>query len=117
MMNIKLIALASAGLFLVMAPASHLQILGDQIINSQTEKDSTVTPKNDTEITKEIKDEINSDKEFAADTAKVDIKTENGRVILTGTVPDQDTKTDVEAVAKDIAGDNNVQNNIIVKLE
>ena len=38
-------------------------------------------------------------------------------MILSGIVGDQDTKADVEAVAKDVAGDNNVVNNIIVKAD
>lgn len=116
MKNMKLIALASAGLFLVVAPASHLQVWGDIATNPQSERVATI-PKNDNDITKEIKNEINSDKEFAVDAAKVDIKTDKGKVILSGTVADQDTKADVEAVAKDVAGDNNVTNNIIVKAD
>ena len=115
MMNMKLIALASAGLFLIMAPVSHHQIWGDDTINPQAADKVATVPKTDDQITKEIKDEINSDKEFAIDAAKVDIKTEKGKVILSGTVGDQDTKADVESVAKDIAGDNNVVNNIVVK--
>lgn len=116
MKNMKLIVLASAGLFLVMAPASHLQVWGDVGTNPQTEQVAPA-PKKDIDITKEIKNEINSDKEFAIDAAKVDIKTEKGKVILSGIVGDQDTKADVEAVAKDVAGDNNVVNNIIVKAD
>ena len=38
MKNMKLIVLASAGLFLVMAPASHLQVWGDVGTNPQTEQ-------------------------------------------------------------------------------
>jgi osmotically-inducible protein OsmY len=116
MMNIKVIALASAGLFLIMAPVTHLHVWGEAVTPTDkvvTDKAAAI-PKDDKEITKDIKDEINSDKDFAKDTEKVDIKTVNGKVTLSGTVADEDTKADVEAVAKDYAGDNNVVNNIVV---
>lgn len=114
MVNFKLIALVASGLFLLSTPALHPQIWGNEKVDVQVNKSVTV-PKTDEEIKKAIKDEINTDKEFAEDTNKVDIKIEHGKVTLTGTVADQDTKEDVEAVAKDIAGDNNVVNNIVVQ--
>lgn len=115
-MNLKIIVLASAGFFLIMTPASHSHLWGLESTTAPSEKVAAV-PKNDADITKEIKDEINSDKEFEADAANVVIKTENGKVTLSGTVSDQDTKNDVEVVAKDFAGDDNVINDIVVKPE
>ncbi|QLH37496.1 MAG: BON domain-containing protein [Parachlamydiaceae bacterium] len=58
---------------------------------------------------------MNEDKDFAQDASKVEIQTEKGKVTLKGTVPDQETKDDIEVVAKDIAGENNVINNIVVE--
>ncbi len=122
MMNMKLIVLASAGMFLVMAPVSNhvwgdLAVKTDQVPAPALKPDQAApkAQKTDEQITKEIKNEINSDTEFAQDAAKVNIATANGKVTLSGTVADEDTKDDVEATAKDIAGDNNVVNNIVVQ--
>jgi hypothetical protein len=109
MMNKTLALSAFTGLILMTTP-----IWSNDVVNPQTDK-VAVVPKTDEQITKAIKDEINSDKDFATDAAKVEIKTEKGKVILSGVVEDQDTKADVESVAKDIAGDSNVVNNIVVK--
>lgn len=139
MMNNKLIALAT-GILLITAPASNkifsvdanqqpvqadkMQMSVEQVPSAQlntdknmSDKGDTAVQKSDDQILKEIKDEINSDKEFAADAAQIDIKVVNGKVTLSGTTNDQDVKSDVETTAKDIAGDNNVVNNIVLKAD
>lgn len=112
MINLKVLLLITASLFLTTAPTSSL-IWSDGVKTpSQVE---LTKQKSDQEITKAIKNEIQNDKDFAKDTSRVDIKTEQGKVTLSGSVSDADTKADVESVAKDIAGDNNVVNNIVVE--
>lgn len=112
MMNFKLIAFATAGLFLVIAPAAHHnQLFG----NENKKSELATTPKSDEEITKQIKDKLSSDKDLAKDAAKVDVKTDKGMVTLSGTVSDEDTKEDVGDVAEDVAGNKNVTNNIVVE--
>lgn len=130
MMNMKLIALASAGLFLVMAPMSHLKAVDQDNANPQAAQQQVGQPavapqapdqvaanaiKNDDQVAKEIKSEINSDQEFASVANNIDIKSENGKVTLSGTVGDATIKSDIEVIAKDVAGDNNVIDNIVVK--
>src|SRR5262249_48681959 len=116
MLNVKLIALFSAGLFLLVAPVFYHQVWGKDDVNLDAGKVAPV-PQTDESITKNIKDQLSSDKEFAADAANVEIKTEKGKVTLSGTVKDKDTKEDIETVAKENAGDNNVTNNIVVEPE
>lgn len=129
MMNMKLIALASAGLFLVMAPVSHLPAvgmenpnpqagqMGQAVVPQDTNKMAASPIKADDQIAKDIKNEINSDQEFASVANKIDIKAENGKVTLSGTVNDASLKADLEAIAKDVAGSNNVIDNIVVKAD
>lgn len=117
MINIKHVILASAGLFLVIAPA-HISALGIDNPPSQNQMAPNKFAKanlSDSDITKEIKNELKSDKDFAAKTPNIDIKTERGIVTLSGTVDNQAMKNDIETIAKNIAGDNNVIDTIIVK--
>lgn len=112
MTRLKVLLLIMASLFLT--TASPTSFVWSEGLKASTQAEVT-KPKSDQEITKAIQDEIQSDKDFAKDASRVDIKTEQGKVTLSGSVSDSDTKADVESVAKDIAGDNNVVNNIVVE--
>lgn len=116
MIKMKYIILASAGLFLTIAPSNF--VLGMDITTAPKTDQIQIakkSPMSDAEITKEIKKEISADKAFATNAPQIEVKTENGIVTLSGTVNDQASKFDAEAIAKDVAGDNNVVDIITVK--
>ena len=110
---IKHILLASAGLFLIVTPVSST--FGNAFSqNAESHTLAKKAPMSDDEITKEIKQEIKNDKDFAA-ASDIQISTQNGIVTLSGTVKDDATKKDIDGIAKGVVGDNNVIDMILVK--
>lgn len=107
-MNKKnLLLLAAAGFFLL-APVAHLQLAaGDNIIMMGQEKVIS-----DSDLTAAIKKVLVMNPDFSS--YKIDVSVHKGAVILSGKVPNEITKINIESAVKGIVGVNSVTNNIIV---
>lgn len=68
---------------------------------------------NDVSTTTTIKSRLAA-REGLGTLAGVHVRTHNDRVYLTGTVPDEATRARIEAVARAVAGDNRVTNELAV---
>lgn len=109
-MNKKLIVLISVGCFLLAPVASVFSF--DSLYNSSAVQDKA---KNDSDVTKSVKDAVAADSDLSGFANTVIITTENGIVTITGFVDNQDAKAKVEAKVKAVSGVNQVKNNLEVK--
>ena len=71
--------------------------------------------RSDRDITQQIRRSIMKDKSLSTDAHNVKIVTENGQVTLKGPVRSEKEKRAVEAKAADVAGENNVSNELDIK--
>jgi hyperosmotically inducible protein len=85
---------------------------GDLGDSSKTPVDENDNPA-DVQRTADIRSKL-GEAELSADAKKVTIITEEGKVTLKGQVPSADEKSRVEAIARDIAGDDNVDSQLEV---
>jgi hyperosmotically inducible protein len=71
--------------------------------------------KSDTELTREIRKSVVAQKNFSTYAKNVKIITTQGQVTLKGPVKTEDEKNQIEAFAKQYAGDSKVRNEIEIK--
>lgn len=71
--------------------------------------------RSDRDITQQIRRSITKDKSLSTNAHNVKIVTENGQVTLKGPVRSEKEKRAVEAKAADVAGENNVSNELDIK--
>jgi hyperosmotically inducible protein len=71
--------------------------------------------KSDTELTREIRKSVVAQKSFSTYAKNVKIITTQGEVTLKGPVKNLDEKNQIEAFAKQVAGDSKVKNEIEIK--
>ena len=89
--------------------------------NSARNKDHNTTAdqqsanKSDTDITRDIRRSIVSDKSLSTYAHNVKIITQNGQVTLKGPVRSEDEKKTVETKAAEVAGENNVSSQLDIK--
>ncbi|MHB0958574.1 MAG: BON domain-containing protein [Pirellulaceae bacterium] len=91
-------------------------------INVRDRDDSTMTPldqnenRTDIDMTATIRKRI-VETDMSIDAQNVKIVTQNGRVTLRGPVHTEQEKQRIEAIAKDVAGPDNVDNQLEVNVE
>jgi hyperosmotically inducible protein len=86
----------------------------DQNVNQPT-ADQQKNNRSDREITQQIRKAIVKDKSLSTYPHNVKIITQNGQVTLKGPVRSDDEKRSIEAKAAEVAGDNNVTNQLDIK--
>ena len=69
----------------------------------------------DRDIMQKIRQSITDDKSLSTNAHNVKIASQNGKVTLKGSVPTDEEKKSIEAMATKIAGDGNVTNEITIK--
>ncbi len=70
--------------------------------------------KKDVEITQQIRKELMEDKGLSTYSKNIKVVTNNGKVVVTGPVRTSAERTAIEEIAKNVAGDENVQNQISI---
>ena len=89
--------------------------------NVRDRSDATVTPgdqsesKSELELTRSIRRAITGNGQFSTTAKNIKIITVNGKVTLRGPVKTDAEKTDIVAIAKGVAGDGNVDDQLEVK--
>jgi hyperosmotically inducible periplasmic protein len=121
MTRITLHGLICAGLLLGAAPGAFSQAPDNSKMNKGDGQKSAVTAgsasnnKSDREIMQEIRKSVVDDKSLSTYGHNVKIIAQHGQVTLKGPVHSDDEKQNIEAKAKQVAGDGNVNNQLTVK--
>jgi osmotically-inducible protein OsmY len=114
-MHINRFLLAAASLGFLAAPiSSHLQSAVDETPGKITTETKQMVPmqRTDEEITKGVKDAFAANRAFSP--FKIDVKSKDGVVTLTGNVDSEVTKLHLGKTAKTVAGVKEVVNDIVV---
>jgi osmotically-inducible protein OsmY len=106
--------LASASLAFPQSADNTKMNRGDGNKNAVT-ADSAKNNKSDIEIMKEIRRSVVTDKSLSTYGHNVKIIAQHGRVTLKGPVRSDEESKSIEAKAREVAGDGNVTNQLMVK--
>jgi osmotically-inducible protein OsmY len=123
MTRITLHSILAAGLLLGTLPGAFAQAPDNSKMNKGDGSKSAVTAdqaknnKSDREIMKEIRKSVVDDKSLSTYAHNVKIIAQHGQVTLKGPVHSDDESKNIEAKAKQVAGDGNVTNQLTVKPE
>jgi osmotically-inducible protein OsmY len=98
------------------APDNTKMNKGDGSSSSMT-ADKAKNNKSDREIMKEIRKSVVDDKSLSTYGHNVKIIASHGQVTLKGPVHSEDERKNIEAKAKEVAGDGNVTNQLTVKAD
>ena len=82
--------------------------------NSAATADQQSHSKKDVEITQQIRRELMEDKDLSTYSKNIKVVTSRGKVVVTGPVRTSEERTAIEEIAKNVAGDENVQNQISI---
>jgi hyperosmotically inducible periplasmic protein len=89
-------------------------------VNVQNRAGTQVTAENqssdskDIEITQEIRRELMQDDDLSTYAKNIKVVTRSGKVVVTGPVQSAQERTKIEQIAQNVAGQQNVQNNMTV---
>ena len=106
-MNTKKLLLSSLSLFLLLAPTS-------QVAAEMKSPAMNVATTNDANLTMAVKDAFASDLKLAKNASQIQITIKDGRVTLSGTVANQQTKDLFKKKAQAVKGVKSVNNSIKV---
>jgi len=121
MTRITLRSLILAGCLLGAAPGAFPQAPDNTKLNqgdgqkSATTAGSAMNNKSDREIMQQIRKSVVEDKSLSTYGHNVKIIARHGQVTLKGPVHSDDEKSNIEAKAREVAGEHNVDNQITVK--
>ncbi len=119
MTRITLHGLICAGLLLGAAPGAFSQAPDNSKMNKgdghAMTADNAKNNKSDREIMQEIRKSVVDDKSLSTYGHNVKIIAQHGQVTLKGPVHSDDEKHNIEAKARQVAGDGNVDNQLMIK--
>ncbi len=121
MTRITLHSLICAGLLVGAAPGAFSQAPDNSKMNKGDAQKSAMTAdnaknsKSDREIMSEIRKSVVGDKSLSTYGHNVKIISEHGHVTLKGPVHSDDEKHNIESKARQVAGDGNVDDQLMVK--
>ncbi len=118
---IKSSVLVSASVFITVSPTFAATQPDNSAVNQRDQSPHEMRAqdqsesKTDVELTRKIRQAIMAQKGFSTYAQNIKIITSNGQVTLKGPVKDAHEKTQIETLAKQVAGNSKVMNQIEIK--